>query len=349
MKKWKLAILFGGMSCEHLVSLQSASAVAAHLDKNRYDIIFIGITQKGGWYRYRGTTDKIANSTWFSKENCTPVILSPCRETGGFMENINGTLVPLAVDMAFPIMHGLWGEDGTMQGTLELAGIPVVGCGTLASALCMDKNKAHKLVEQAGFMVPKSKAFGKYVAFEAIEAAATCIRYPLFVKPVKAGSSFGISRAASPETLAAAVAEAFNYDDEIILEEAIEGFEIGCAVLGNETLITGIPDEIELTGGFFNYSEKYNLLTSKIHIPARIDENKTEQVRLMGAAIYRLLGCKGFARVDMFLKPNGSLVFNEVNTIPGFTAHSRYPAMMQAIGFNFEKLLDKIIETAVIK
>ena len=170
--------------------------------------------------------------------------------------------------------------------------------------------------------------------------------YPLFVKPVKAGSSYGVTKVASPEQLAPAIELAFRYDNQVILEENIEGFEVGCAVLGSSEPITGEVDEIELSGGFFDFTEKYTLKTSSIHVPARIDASKAAEIKETAKTIYRTLGCSGFARVDMFLTPEGEIVFNEVNTIPGFTEHSRYPGMMKAAGYSFENVLDMIIEQA---
>ena len=173
------------------------------------------------------------------------------------------------------------------------------------------------------------------------------IGYPLYVKPVKAGSSYGVTRAVDEGELGEAVKLAFQYDDQVIIEENIQGFEVGCAVLGRRELVVGEVDEIELAGGFFDFTEKYTLKTSAIHVPARIDEEKADEIRKTAKTIYRALGCECFARVDLFLTPEGEIVFNEVNTIPGFTAHSRYPGMMRAAGYSFERLLDTIIHQAM--
>jgi D-alanine---D-serine ligase len=233
-----------------------------------------------------------------------------------------------------------------VQGLCELAGIPLAGCGTLASALCMDKDRAHKLVSLAGIRVPASELILPDYRPEQVEELAAKIGYPLFVKPVKAGSSYGITKLDTKDKLLDAVKTAFQFDDCVLLEEAIPGFEVGCAVLGNNELMTGEPDEIELQDGFFDYTEKYNLITSKIHVPARISKEKASEIKETGKKIYRALGCRGFARVDLFLKPDGELVFNEVNTIPGFTSHSRYPGMMKAAGISFEALISKVISLA---
>ena len=206
----------------------------------------------------------------------------------------------------------------------------------------MDKDRAHKLVELAGIEVPKAVMIRKYQENEAPTLTAE-LNYPLFVKPVRAGSSFGITKIYRKEELVSAVAFAFEHDDEVIIEENIDGFEVGCAVLGIDELTVGRVDEIELSHGFFDFTEKYNLITSNIYMPARIDPETEERIRETAKVIYKALACSGFARVDMFLTPDKRIVFNEVNTIPGFTSHSRYPSMMKGIGLTFDKMLDKLI------
>ncbi len=247
------------------------------------------------------------------------------------------------------MLHGKNGEDGTVQGMLELAGIPFVGCDTLSSALCMDKDRAHKLVAAAGIEVPKSVVFCEENRGEALQTVLSDFSLPFFVKPVRAGSSFGISRITEFSELEGAVDEAFSHDSEVIVEENIDGFEVGCAVMGINALTVGRVDEIELSEGFFDFTEKYTLRSSRIHMPARIDEAKEKQIQETAKTIYRALGCSGFARVDMFLTPSGSIVFNEVNTIPGFTSHSRYPNMMKGIGMSFPRMLDRLIGLYVKK
>ena len=250
-------------------------------------------------------------------------------------------------DAAVPVLHGKNGEDGTVQGLFELAGVPVIGCGTLSSALCMDKDRAHQLAALAGIRVPRSHVFHSSDDFSRIAQAAEELGYPVFVKPVRAGSSFGITKVSGPEELPAAMEEAFRHDSAVILEETIPGFEVGCAVMGNEELTVGLVDEIALSEGFFNYEEKYTLKTSAIHCPARIPPEKAAEIQAAAKTIYRALDCRVFARVDLFLTPDGEIVFNEVNTIPGFTAHSRYPSMMQGIGISFGELVTRLIELGV--
>lgn len=344
MQKKKIAVIFGGNSTEYEVSLQSASAVFENINTNKFDIIPIGITRSGEWYHYTGEKEKILNNTWFEdSKNLCSVVVSQNRSVKGFLEIASDKYHVIGVDLVFPVLHGKNGEDGTVQGLFELAGIPVVGCNTLSSALCMDKDRAHKLVSFAGITVPKSvtfKHFNKEAAIKEIEAN---LSYPLFVKPVRAGSSFGITKVTEKQELDAAVVLAFEHDAEVIVEETISGFEVGCAVLGIDELIVGRVDEIELSSGFFDYTEKYTLKSSKIYMPARIDAEAEKRIQEAAVTIYKALGCTGFARVDMFYTPSGEIVFNEVNTIPGFTSHSRYPNMMKGIGISFAEMLDKLI------
>lgn len=348
MEKKKIAILFGGYSSEYKVSLQSADAIIKNLRNEAYEKILIGITKNGSWYRYYGNVDDIGNDTWhINKSECIPVVISPNRDFGGIIElTENNKKEFTKIDAAFPVLHGRNGEDGTVQGLIELSGIPLIGCDTLSSALCMDKNRAHKLVKEAGIEIPDAMIFDKCDNIEYICSETEHFNYPLFVKPLKAGSSFGITKVNKKGELAEAVDLAFSYDDEVIIEENIDGFEVGCAILGNEELTIGEVDEIELSEGFFDNIEKYTLKTSRIHMPVRIGTKESDKIKKTAAKIYKTLGCKGFARVDMFYD-KGRIIFNEVNTIPGFTAHSRYPNMMKGIGLSFSDILDKLIEIGI--
>lgn len=347
MDKMKVAVIFGGCSSEYEVSLKSAASVIEHLNKDLYEIILVGITREGEWLRYFGEVDGIKNDTWHLDKGCRAAAFSPDRSLNALIEFWEDRFVTTQIDVVFPVMHGKNGEDGTVQGLLELAAIPFVGCDTLSSALCMDKDIAHRLAQSAGVRVPPSITALKYTDVCEIIRRTETLRYPLFVKPAKAGSSFGITRAACQEELSDAIMEAFRHDSKIVIEEGIEGFEVGCAVLGNDELIIGEVDEIELQKGFFDYTEKYSLVSSKIYMPARLDYQTAERIKETALKLYKTLCCKGFARVDMFLTPAGHIVFNEINTIPGFTAHSRYPKMLGGIGMSFENILDKLIALAL--
>ncbi len=309
--------------------------------------VMIGISSGGDWFYFDGDAEKIAGNTWCNATDCTPAALSPDRSAHKVLVFHPSGMERISIDAAFPVLHGRNGEDGTMQGLIELADIPLVGCGTLASALCMDKDRAHKLAHVAGIAVPAAFVLEKDVEIEKVLESADKLGYPLFVKPVKAGSSYGITKVQDHNELPAAIRLAFDYDDQVIVEESICGFEAGCAVMGNERLTVGEVDEIELTDGFFDFTEKYTLKTSAIHIPARIPREKAAEIKQVAKTVYAALGCRGFARVDMFLMPSGRIVFNEANTIPGFTSHSRFPAMMKAAGISFEQMISSMIELAV--
>ncbi len=347
-----IVVLFGGASSEYEVSLQSAYAVIGNMDRKKYNPVPVGITREGQWFYFTGEMDKLQKDTWCNESDCVPALLSPDR-TYHHLILCRAQSIPEAipVDAVFPVLHGRNGEDGTVQGLAELAGIPLVGCGTLSSALCMDKDRAHRLAELAGVRVPRAMVLMDNTAVNKACAFAENIGFPVFVKPVKAGSSFGVTKVSAPEQLAPAIALAFDYENRVILEEAIDGFEVGCAVCGRDQLTVGEVDEIELdtaacANGFFDYTEKYTLKTSAIHVPARIAAEKAQEIKEAAKRIYRALDCDGFARVDMFLTPAGEIVFNEVNTIPGFTEHSRYPGMMRAAGYGFAEVVDRIIGQA---
>ncbi len=346
MNRPKIAVLFGGCSSEYSISLQSAAAVVRHLDREKYEAVMLGITRQGEWHRYYGGPARIEDDTWLRDGKCRRALISPDRDVHGFLEWTGDRVIIERLDAAFPVLHGRNGEDGTVQGLLELAGIPTVGCGTLSSALCMDKDMAHRIAGLAGVLVPRSRAAGRDDRAGDLTFAES-LGFPVFVKPARSGSSHGIARVKHPAGLETAVKAAFEHDSKVLIEEAIPGFEVGCAVLGNDELKIGMIDEIELAEGFFDFNEKYNLVTARIHVPARVDDDTAERIRRTGETLYRALGCRGFARVDMFLTPGGEIVFNEVNTIPGMTPHSRYPNMMKGIGLTFEQVLEALIGSAI--
>lgn len=352
-----IVIIFGGASSEYAVSLQSAYAVICNMDREKYNPITVGITREGKWFYFTGETDKIQKDTWYNETDCAPAVLSPDRTWHHLIvlcqKNMETEIKSIPIDAVFPVLHGRNGEDGTVQGIVELAGIPLIGCGTLSSALCMDKDRAHRLAELSGVRVPRAMVLMDNTAVNKAGDFAKNIGFPVFVKPVKAGSSFGITKVTAMEQLPQAIAVAFQYDNCVILEEAVDGFEVGCAVCGRGSLIVGEIDEIELckansSNGFFDFTEKYTLKTSAIHVPARISSEKAQEIKEAAKRIYCALDCAGFARVDLFLTPEGEIVFNEVNTIPGFTEHSRYPGMMRAAGYGFAEIVNRIIGQALV-
>lgn len=345
MNKKKIGVIFGGCSPEYNVSLESAYSVITNINKEKYDITLIGITKEGDWFKFEGDLENIKNDNWLQKGKCTKVVISSSKSDKGIIEIENNNTNLIKLDAIFPVLHGKNGEDGTVQGLIELSGIPLIGCNLLSSSLCMDKYLSHKLVQSYGIKVANSILINSKT--KDIKKEIKKLNFPLFVKPVRAGSSFGITKIENETEIEQAIKEALKYDTEIIIEENINGIEIGCAILGNEDLIVGEIDEIELSNGFFNYTEKYTLKTSQIHVPARIDKEIVQKAKETAKQIYKILKCKDFARVDMFLTPNNEIYFNEINTIPGFTSHSRYPNMMKQIGVSFEELVDKIISLEV--
>ena len=341
-----IMVIFGGCSTEHSVSLESASSVIDGMDKSRFTPVTVGITKDGPWYHYSGETFRITNGTWCESGSCRPAALSVNRGERCLRVFGENGEEKITIDAVFPVLHGRNGEDGTVQGLCALAGIPLVGCGVLSSALCMDKDRAHRLARDAGVKVPRSVVISRGFDSSEVSETANDIGYPLFVKPVNSGSSYGVSKVNEPAGLLPAIQDAFQHDRRVIIEQAIPGFEAGCAVMGNDEPVTGEVDEIELAGGFFNFTEKYNLITSKIHVPARVSPEKAAELKETAKTIYRALDCRGFARVDMFLTSEGEIFFNEVNTIPGFTSHSRFPSMMKAAGVSFTEVITRAIELA---
>lgn len=354
----RIAVLFGGNSSEYQVSLSSGAAVLRAIDMEKYMPVPVGISKNGRWFLYTGDYEAIAADRWHDSGSCYPICFPADQSAHGFLISVpsenesSPRLIPLSVRAVIPVLHGKNGEDGTVQGVFTLLGIPVIGCGILSSSLCMDKERAHQIASILNIPVPASFCAYANISEETLYHAGEKLGYPLFVKPVRAGSSFGITCVNDKEQLLPAVKEAFLYDNRIILEEKINGFEVGCAVMGRnfdsaENLTIGDVDEIELADGFFDYTEKYTLKTSKIHVPARITPEKTQEIKNIAARLYLGLDCDYFARVDLFLTPEGKVYFNEINTIPGFTSHSRYPGMMKSRGIDFPKLVNHLIEMEV--
>lgn len=346
MKK-TIAVIFGGCSPEYPVSLESSYSVIKAINQDKYNLILIGITKEGNWYRFNGSIEKIKDNTWYKEKSCHEVFISPSRKDHGLIEIIDSTYKKIWLDAVFPILHGKNGEDGTLQGLIELAGLPLIGCKTLSSSICMDKYISHKLVEIEGVKTAKSILIDHSTGEKELIKMLGSLKFPLFVKPCCAGSSFGINKVQKFDELLPAITTAMKYDSKVIIEETIEGIEIGCAILGTEKLTVGALDEIEISTSLFDYNEKYTLKTSKIHVPARIDENIQNKIKSTALKIYSILKCQDFARVDLFLTKDNEIYFNEVNTIPGFTSHSRYPSMMKEAGLSFNELIATLIELEV--
>jgi D-alanine---(R)-lactate ligase len=333
--KLTIAVLFGGRSEEHPVSVKSAREVAKHLDTGKYDPLYVGITRDGAWRLCDGPDDG-----W---ENGRPVVLSP----DGLLVLEDGRYTTVKVDVVLPVLHGKLGEDGAVQGLLELSGIPYVGCDVQSSALCMDKSLAYLVVRDAGIATPD---FRIVTGDEVVDPDS--LTYPVFVKPARSGSSFGVSKVSEKEELRVAVDTARLYDSKVLIEEAVVAGEVGCAVLGDDgDLTTGEVDHIALSHGFFRIHQEdapeSGSENSIAIVPADIPAESRALVRETAKAVYRALGCRGLARVDLFLKDDATVVLNEVNTLPGLTSYSRYPRMMAAAGLPLAEVIDRVVSLAV--
>lgn len=350
VNKMRVAVLFGGQSGEHEVSLISASSVINHLDKNKYEIYFLGITKGGQWKYFEGDAKRIQDGSW--EADARPAVFPGDPSFGGFFLTEAPDRI-YKVDMVFPVLHGPRGEDGTVQGLLELSGIPYVGCGVLASSTGMDKAASKAIFRSLG--LPQ----GEYVSVlmedwkENSRAVAELVEgsfgYPCFVKPANMGSSVGISKARSREELAAAMEYAGRYDSKIIIEALIDCREIECAVLGNNRPKASVLGEIIPSKEFYDYEAKYNDGgSSRLLVPAVVDKDKAEEIRDLAVRAYRALCCSGLSRVDFFMeKGTGRVYINEVNTLPGFTSISMYPKLWEASGIPYGELLDTLIELAL--
>ncbi|QSX05154.1 D-alanine--D-alanine ligase [Sedimentibacter sp. zth1] len=352
MKKTKLAVIFGGKSSEYLISLHSAASAIKNIPNDKFDVTLIGITSEGKWLYFPGSIEEIDNNTWFENPNCCEMILSPDAVLKGFIKlNNDKTFDKVEIDCVFPILHGKHGEDGTIQGLCELYGIPFVGCDMLSSALCMDKEFTHivcnsKNIKMAPYMaVVNEKNLDLKDTYKKV---LENLSLPIFIKPANAGSSYGISKIRNYDEFEKGMNFAFDHDRKVILESTIEGFEIGCAVLGNGEILIGEVDEIEMYKDFFDYNEKYHSTTSKIHCPARISDELKLEAKETAKCIYKALECSGMARIDMFLTPTNEIILNEVNTIPGLTSVSRYPSMVK-VGLNmgYTELIIELVNLAM--
>lgn len=361
MKKIRVAVLYGGRSGEHEISLRSAASVVRALDPVRFTAIPIGIDKQGSWW-VGDLPQLTAQQATLALPNDVSVVLNTQAEGAHTQllplipdQNLSPTLAPF--DVVFPVLHGPMGEDGTVQGLLELANLPYVGCGVLASAVSMDKDIAKRLVMQAGLPVApyltckKSDWLGDQPA--CLERIMRHLSFPLFVKPANLGSSVGIHKVNQADELVAAIDNAFSYDEKILLEVGVNAREIEVAVLQNAHYgaqpLTSIPGEIIPQHEFYSYEAKY--LDEKgavLTIPAALNEKQTEAARQMAAQIFDVLACEGMARVDLFLeKTTGQYFFNELNTIPGFTSISMYPKLWEASGISYTDLLSQLIDLAL--
>jgi D-alanine--(R)-lactate ligase len=343
MTKTTIGILFGGRSEEHPISIKSARQVAASLDRARYEPVWVGISRDGAWRLCSGPDDDLEDA------GLPTAVLSPDSRVGGLVVVGPDRSDIIRLDVVFPVLHGTQGEDGAIQGLLELSGIPYIGCGIPSSVLAMDKSLAYVVAAHAGIATPR---------FRVVDGAEGVdpddLDYPVFVKPARSGSSFGVTKVTRGDELAPALAAARAYDTKVLIEQAVVGAEIGCAILGNGSeLIAGEVDRIALTHGFFRIHQEqdpeHGSDNSTPIVPADIPAESRERVQQTAMAVYRALGCRGLARVDLFLRDDGTVVLNEVNTLPGLTSYSRYPRMMAAAGLPLDEVIDRLVALALAR
>lgn len=347
LRKKTVAVIFGGASSEYEVSLMSASSVLRNIPREKYDVIMLGITKEGKWYKYEGEIDKIENGSWVD-DQVIPAFIGPDSAIHGVTVLKEQNYENIYIDAVFPVLHGKNGEDGTIQGIFEMAKIPFVGCDHVASANCMDKAHTHMILDNAGIKT------AEYVVArscepqqEVLSRVKERIGYPCFVKPANAGSSVGVGKAKNKDELALALQAAFQHDTKVVVEKAIVGKEIECAVLGNENPASSEPGEIAPISEFYDYEAKYIDGTTELYIPARISKEMAEKVKVQAVKAYKVLNCAGLTRVDFFVTEQGEIVLNEPNTIPGFTSISMYPKLWEYTGLPYRELIEKLIELAL--
>ena len=351
--KMCVALLFGGMSSEHEVSCVSVGNFVRNIDRSKYEVLTVGITKEGRWLYTEATAEQMADGSWEELPGNMACVISPDRaDHGMILFTPDGRVEKMHLDVVIPVLHGLWGEDGTVQGLLELAGIAYVGCGVLASSVCMDKAVANALFEANGVPHTKWVAANRWEIEKDLEGVCAGVEqklgWPVFVKPANAGSSVGISKVSSQEELKAAIALALENDRKVVFEAFVDGQEVECAVIGSDPAVATRPGEILAGAEFYTYDDKYKNGVSQTVIPAHLPEAKLDEVKTYAAMAYTALNCEGLARCDFFVEKNtGRVLINEINTFPGFTAISMSPKLMEHEGLPVPQLIDRLIALAV--
>ena len=352
MKKLSVCILFGGISPEHEVSLRSAESVLNNIDHSKYNVFPVGITKDGDWILFGGKDySMLPTGAWKTHPDNRRACISPVRGQG-LLTFEGDCVVRERIDVVFPVLHGENGEDGAMQGLLQMAGIPYVGPHVSASAVAMDKTLTKLVVDQAGVTQAAWELVRRQDLEHHMEQTLNSLEkrfaYPMFVKPAGTGSSVGVSKAADREALRRALLAASVYDQKVLVEEFIHGREVEVAVMGNDNPVASVCGEIDSGADFYDYDAKYITDTSVAYIPARIGEDVEEIVREAAVKVYSAIGCQGLSRVDFFVTYEDSrVVFNEINTLPGFTSISMYPKLFGACGVPYAQLLDRLLELAM--
>ncbi len=343
-KKITVGIFFGGKSAEHEVSIQSAQNVLEALDTDKFEPVLIGIDKQGFWHT--GSDLKLLKSS-LSTQLSTQLTLVPGSQDNK-LASIDGK-ISQTIDVAFPVLHGPMGEDGTIQGFLELANIPYVGPGVLGSAVGMDKDVMKRLLRDAGIPITPHVVVNQYDrATLNLEQTVVELGLPLFIKPANMGSSVGVSKVLDVQGLQTAIDQAFVFDRKIIIESAVVGDEIECSVLGNDNPQASLPGRIVPSADFYSYDAKYlDVDGAVMEIPAQLAPDMIDEVKALALRTFRVLCCEGMARVDMFLTKDNKLLVNELNTIPGFTKISMYPKLWEASGLTYKELITKLLELAI--
>jgi len=352
VKKLSVCILFGGISPEHEVSLRSAESVLNNIDHSKYNVFPVGITREGDWILFGGKDySMLPTGAWKSHPDNRKAAISPVRGQG-LLSFEGDCVVREHIDVVFPVLHGENGEDGAMQGLLQMAGIPYVGPHVAASAVAMDKTLTklvvdHAGVPQAAWQLVQRNDLTNHME-NTLDILENRFRYPMFVKPAGTGSSVGVSKASDRDGLRSALLAASKFDKKILVEEFIHGREIEVAVMGNSNPVASICGEIDSGADFYDYDAKYVTDTSTAYIPARIPEDVGEIVREAAVKVYTAIGCQGLSRVDFFVTyEENRVVFNEINTLPGFTSISMYPKLFAASGIPYTQLIDQLLELAM--
>ncbi|HET7856388.1 MAG TPA: D-alanine--D-alanine ligase family protein [Gaiellaceae bacterium] len=327
MSRIRVAVLMGGRSSEHEVSLASARSVLESLDPARYDTVRVEIGRDGHWELGPGTRPQLESDGTVAETLPVPAAHVPA------------TLAD--VDVVFPVLHGPFGEDGTVQGLLELANVPYVGAGVAASALCMDKDLFKSVMRDQGIPVTQSVTLRESNGFE------SPFGFPVFVKPARLGSSVGITKAWTPDELLAGIDLAFRHDEKVLVEEFVSGVEVECSVLGNQEPVASLPGEIVPNAEWYDYSAKYDEGGMELIVPPRVPEEAIERVQDVSVRAFRATECEGMARADCFVRDDGAVLVNELNTIPGFTATSVYAKLFESSGLSYEQLLERLVELAL--
>ena len=349
MSKLTLAVLFGGASSEHDISCISAKSILENIDKEKYNIVKLGITKQGEWFLFDDDINMLPNDEWLKSTSLKKAYIAPDSKIHGIVTE-DGEQIKL--DVIFPVLHGKNGEDGTVQGLFQLAQIPFVGCDATSSGSCMDKAVTNAVADAFGIEQAKWCAFTEYEynkdSEKCLDLAINKLGFPIFVKPANAGSSVGITKAHNKEELVDGIKKAFKEDKKVILEEFIEGQEVEVAVLGNEEPVAAEVGQIVAAAEFYDFDAKYNNPESELHIPALLSEEKRNEVRQAALRAYKALSCEGMSRCDFFVtKADQRVLLNEINTIPGQTSISMYPKLFEAVGVGYTELIDKLIDLAI--